>query len=443
MYKICPKWLEINLAVSYSTGSKIKESKMRKLERLNILPSDGLTAAILIEDEKIFGHVTDLSPNGFAITTNQLLKIPTAKFCDLFLSLKNDKKIELKANVIHTTMVGDGTQTRIGISILKDSCLSYKRESFRVLVDEELIPTASSKHPYIFDHVMHFKVCNLSNAGICLETSLFNKFLFKGMTFDINLILPKIGTISCQIKIKNTNLNGDVLKINASYEADEQIHNLISQYLLLSNKENTPQILRNIGFSLVSVETGRFENAKTEDFKEICSLRHKCYGQKKDIVAKMAPSELADRFDEKARHIVYKVDQKIVAATRIVFNNGDLNESEMFGYYKAKIEENCLNKPFIELSRLCIDPSYRKTDIFMKLMLHWIRIGYETKHTYLVGSAEKPMMTIYKKIGFKNIGEPIEYKLHNTILYPLRADIQDLLMMDYCKDLRKFLLKDL
>lgn len=410
---------------------------MRKIERQHLLLSDNVVATIYIEDLKISGHIIDLNPHGFGIVTDGALNFIKLKPCRLVVSTKKDKEFAVNGTLIHKTSLKNGL-AKIGISIVKNHSSQYKRTEDRIPLDKDFTPTAFAKHPILFDQDMYFSIINLSSEGFCLRTSLSNKFIFENMNVDINLVLPQIGCIPCQINIKNVSVSNNSYQINASYKPSEKSHELISRYLMLTHKFS-PKILRNLGFSLKTALNGRFENAGHHELNEIFNLRHKAYGQKKDLIAEMSPLDLKDRFDENAKHIIYKVNEKIVAAARIVFNQNDSKNTEIFGKYNAPIENKLMEKQFVEVSKFCIDSNYSNTDIFKRLVLQCVKTAFESNSDCIVAVVEKPLIPIYRKIGLENIGDPIFYEAHNTFLYPMCGVIKEMLARDFFVDLRKYL----
>ena len=417
----------------------------RDLNRKKFFDSDGIKATVFLESlNKAFsGCIVDMTPYGFGILVYQ--NIPEqilSEVCKIQIDKGQNFPITLSGVIVNRTQnVKNGVKyVRLGISILQKDLHKTERKSERLPVSQFFPPTASSAHPLLFCETMFFRVVDFSPKGMGLVTSLANKVLLKGLNLDLNLHLPKVGTSNVNVEIRNVVLQQDRFLLNTIFKPPAlRIHDSICRYLLLCDGSLSPKILKRMGFRLTNAITAMFDYATLADLDEICKLRHAAYGVANPNIVELDPKDMLDRFDENARHLIYRANGKIIAAARAIFNNGIKSNSEIFGKYSAILDVDIWEEPFIEISKYCVSPHYRNTDLANSLLNQVFRIAFESGNQSIVATCEPKLFNYWKKIGYHQIGQPFELSEHKTVLIPIRGSIRDLIQNDFCKDLRDFL----
>ena len=62
-------------------------------------------------------------------------------------------------------------------------------------------------------------------------------------------------------------------------------------------------------------------------------------------------------------------------------------------------KEDCM-----EISRLCIDPDYRKSDLLLSLFNEILLIALESKRNHALVTAPKDTAANYKRAGYRDMG---------------------------------------
>ncbi|MBX9703015.1 MAG: GNAT family N-acetyltransferase [Silvanigrellaceae bacterium] len=169
--------------------------------------------------------------------------------------------------------------------------------------------------------------------------------------------------------------------------------------------------LRDNGFYVEKLSSAiTFGYADTpEEFEEILNLRliaHQSWGRFKD---KKSPKEMLEIYDEYARHVVCKINDKIVACARIIFVKDNLEISDIANI--SEIPNKIKKNGFVEFTRICTHPDYRGSDLLVTLLQHVARIIIQSKCQYGVGSSIDDLWPLYKKMGCRKLNKPIDNPL--------------------------------
>jgi predicted GNAT family N-acyltransferase len=106
---------------------------------------------------------------------------------------------------------------------------------------------------------------------------------------------------------------------------------------------------------------------------------------------------MRDKWDSFARQIYCEVNGKIIAASRIVFNNG-LSERSEHVSYNIEVPEWLWKEGFVEASRVCTDPAYRGSDVFMRMLQQMSHIVTQSGHRFLLMNCVDSLVPVYQKV---------------------------------------------
>jgi len=141
--------------------------------------------------------------------------------------------------------------------------------------------------------------------------------------------------------------------------------------------------------------------------KKIYQLRFKAYLQEGKIDPADYPSgEIADLYDERSIHLTAQIHSFVVAAARITLD-GMYDRLDIEGIYKDKItRENGLR--YAEVSRLCVDPFFRKNvnrnlDLLIALFIETYRICLDHLIDRILITTYQPHIAIYQMLGFRPV----------------------------------------
>ena len=417
----------------------------RRTERQRVYLSEGFFALMKVANGvAIAGRVIDLNPFGLGIVIPDSGDNPVNPGQGIKIDLEGDffdDTIPLEGVVVHLSpmLIQEKNYVRIGVALssLEDDPVLTKKD--RVKVNEFLPPTATAKHPYLFGVVLFFKVSEISSSEAVLVTSLRNRFVFPGIELSLNLHLPNAGSVDLTADVTKVERCPNHLALTIQIPKVLTVQDRICQYLLSTEGNLTPAQLKTLGFEIRSLDAVSFEFATLEDMPEICLLRHRSYGNHNSKVAEMDPSKMLDAFDEYSRHIVYRHFGRIVAASRIVFNDNKKDRSEIWTKYSSSLDARIWDLSFLEVSRMCVAPDYQGTDLVQKLVIHALKIARQTGVQSIVITSEAKLRDHYVKMGFSNVGDKIEHLEHRTTLQPMMGVVDDIMTKEFARNLRVFL----
>jgi hypothetical protein len=136
---------------------------------------------------------------------------------------------------------------------------------------------------------------------------------------------------------------------------------------------------------------------------DIMSLRLLAQQHQGRFLDKTDPWSMEDEFDRFSRHICAWSGTRLVAATRLVFNDGDVNRCE-HALMGATIPAWLWKEGFVESSRSVIHPEFRGSDLFIALTRHMGRVVLQSGHKYMVSSCEDKMLSFYTRSGCIQVG---------------------------------------
>ncbi len=280
---------------------------------------------------------------------------------------------------------------------------SERRTTSRWLASEDYCPTGVFANPARFNDFVFFKITDLSKDGMGFQTSLRNKFLIKGMELETTVSFPMIGTANTVFSIQNvtiTNKNGkDILSVGCAFRNTSAIfRENAANYLLQFSNDIDYSKLKHEGMlagELSKAVEFRFVKSK-EEYEEVIELRKRAYGEAGKLNEN---SKVSDIFDSRARIIIGVFKGRIIASTRLIFNETeDSMEHDQFVIFKDDMprkDEIC------EITRVCIDKEFRGTNV-LALLLKQVGITVaQSGRKYILGCATDKLLPLYLKIGFR------------------------------------------
>lgn len=284
-----------------------------------------------------------------------------------------------------------------------------RRNSNRWICSDEFYPTAVAANPAKFNDFVYFKVRDISSGGLKLHTSLRNKFVVPGVSFDCIVNFPMVSQITMRLEIKTVRVelvNGkEVLVLGAVFDKnDKHIVETVGQYLMQFGSVKSLDELRSQGLNVETVsEAVQFSYVRTkEEYDEVLALRYAAYlaaGKLKDGVT---PNDMADAFDARARIVIGKYKNEIVATSRLIFNQfEETMEQEKFVKWPVELPRR---DEMVEIMRACTRPDFRKSDLLISMFKFIAVTVAQSKRKWIVICATDDMRPLYQKIGFHEVG---------------------------------------
>ena len=236
-----------------------------------------------------------------------------------------------------------------------------RREKKRWICSAEYLPTGVCANPGRFNDFIFFRTRDISSSGIRVITSLRNKFLVPGMTLESTFSFPLVGQTHCKLKIANVGLSResakDVLELGCQFlDADRNLLELIGQYLFQFGPTVSSEDLRKQGLLPKNVSKNiDYKYVRTaEEYAEVLALRLKAYKKVGKVAENATLEQVGDVFDSRSRIVIGVHKGKIVATTRLIYNEvDDQMEHDQF----VKFPDDFPRKDEIcEITRVCTIP---------------------------------------------------------------------------------------
>lgn len=291
-----------------------------------------------------------------------------------------------------------------------------KRASVRWICSDEFLPTCVAPTPGLFDDFMYFQIRNISREGAQLTCSLRNKFLITGIQINLTAVFPMGSVINVQVEVTRVGVSSiggrDRLVVGVTFKSlSPAARKVIGQYLIqFSNVESLDE-LRKAGMAQVSLALGvDFYNLKSEsDYRAVLDLRLNAHMRDGNLRANSRAQDMGDINDARARIVVGKYKNQVIATARIRFN--ELHEPLEHEAYLDWPRELPRRDQIIEISRVATDPRYRQNDLLAGLFRFVCYNVVQPERPWVVMSCLDNMVKYYEKIGFKTTGlkhhEPI------------------------------------
>lgn len=284
-----------------------------------------------------------------------------------------------------------------------------KRSSRRWTCSTAFLPTGMAANPHNFHDLILFRLIDFSDAGMQLKTSLRNKFIIPGMKFSGTFTFPIIGSAEVKFQVRNTNIDSegkvDYLRLGVELvDPSRELLLTLGQYAAQFGDYESIDDLKESGlmvknFSIFS-EVGYCRTK--EEFEEVLDLRKRAYESRIQDPSKrigVKAEEFTDIYDTRARILIIKHKGKIVASMRLIFNdNGQAMEQE--GYVTLPKDFPDISD-IIEVSRACIDPAYRSSDLFIRMLKQALYISIETRRDWFIIAAPTDLISLYRRCGYK------------------------------------------
>lgn len=394
-----------------------------------IRENDPIKAFLLIDNNWKEYRVWAYSPFGLEIIDNNI-KENIFKINECFDLKINFNKVEYLAEGIAVSIrykIKDFTV--VGFRLFaKNSSVNVRenRGTMRFTCPEPFLPTGIAANPSKYNDFILFKVFDISFNGLKFFTSLRNKLLIKGLRLNATISFPYTGNNGVQLEIvyiETVMLDGnEVISVGTKFiNPNKNFLTTISEYLLNFGEKITVDLLSKNGFSIKKTfKWMDFSYVKDkEDYAKVLYLRYECFGGGAE--GNLSPFDMEDVYDTKARILTVKHKDKLVGTTRILFTDR-YEDNENYNYVTYPIGLMPDPKEVVEVSRLCVDITYRKADIAYELINHLLLLTIKAGRRYMLAAAKDEEIRFYKKIGFK--------KLNSHFNHPLTNYKHDLIILD-------------
>ncbi len=383
------------------------DSENRRSQSRGAFYADDLVS-LLVAEHKL--RVFDINTTGALVFSEKNdLSLNAKSLKDLVLQINGINVAEIEsAHIRHRREHKDGLL--IGLEFFSEakSSKNNRRNHSRVDTLDEFRPTISVAHPFNFEDQVLFRVLDISKDGMTLSSSLRNKMIFKNMKFlSATFEMPNNGSqvIDFEIRHCSVDYTNDRLRIGARItrknpDFDRTLASFLSQYRKNDLVERVDE-LKEAGFKVKNLKKiATYVYAQTPaHYMDLQMLRWQAYAKVGKIdSAKISPNEMIDDYDRRSRIILAYIGKSLVGAVRFTFSNNPDEKFEMeevISLPKGFTRENS-----IEVSRLCVDPALKGTDIVHGLMERCTQLFLKSDRDFLITSCTTELLGFYQKIGY-------------------------------------------
>jgi hypothetical protein len=365
--------------------------------------------------------VADISAKGMGLVSPHFFEDIAGQTVEVTIGNKTTYKATGRVVTFGLSKFSGQILPRISVEIYTQKISSVYR-SRRFKCSPELVPVAYSSHPYRFKHSVSYTICDFSADGMTLSGNSQKNIILPGTEMHLKIMIPMFGEHSVSGSITHIRPIENPLATTTSHQPPDTSHqpyflgmvfhnpsiqllHAISNYFL-SDKDNgiSTTDLKDSGFLIPEMEQilAITYVSNEAEWREVLDLRLLAAQKVGRWIGETDPYKLTDKYDKFARQLVCKIGDRIIAAGRIVFNDGNREQSEHNDI--TELPEYLWKSGFVELSRVCTHPFYRGSTVFHNMTQHLGRITFEAGFDYFLINCEDNLIPIYERIGAKPLG---------------------------------------
>ncbi len=229
------------------------------------------------------------------------------------------------------------------------------------------------------------------------------------MRISLTTVFPMAQVVQIEVEIVRVAIAAfagrDRLVLGTRYRSiSDHAKAVIGQYVLQFSNVDTPTDLKEVGFAPKNVSLGvDFYNLKSEeDYRAVLELRYLAHSVDGNLEEGATPEDLADLNDARSRIVVGKYRGRVVATSRIRFNELDEPmEHEAFLEWPKTLPRR---DQIVEVSRVATHPGFRRNDLLAALFRYSYINLIQSDRPWVIMSCLDHMVPFYEKIGFRHTG---------------------------------------
>lgn len=392
-------------ALSFSPSEHAIEEKIperterRESKRIPFYRGEFPEATIIIGGKSYLAEVFDLSSRGIGVVPKGEIPGLDSLSQKVMVSVgKSTPREAILKNVSHIKFAGS-LRLKLGMFTPEWENVAAAKDELFSCADS--MPLAYCDDPIAFNRTILFNVSHFSKNGLVLRTKRVEGAFFPGLVIDLKLMMPARGEFESVVEVTNLHRGEGTVDLYCQWRSEKgDLMNAVSEFLLMTVSGLTIKGLRDSGFLVADLEKAfLFKHAQTpQEIEEILKLRLVAAKGEGRWLDTDDHTVMRDKWDSYARQIYCEVNGQIVAASRIVFNNGLKERSEHVNYHVA-IPEWLWTEGFVEASRVCTHPSFRGTDVFARMVQQMSHIVTQSGHRFLLMNCVDSLVPVYKKFA--------------------------------------------
>lgn len=361
-------------------------------------------------------EVWRLSPYGLELVANEDSFYAVGETVSIVLDMVGQRLTN--RGVIVATDLMAGKRRLIALKLEKPAKLSEvkranTREMIRWKCHNLFFPTVVVQNKFRFNDKMMFRVVDIAAGGLGLLTSMRNKYAVVGALFDARVQVPSVGEFKVSVRVVHIDVvdkggvSSQVLGVKF-VQPSKKCMAVLGQYILQfgTNEKVTPSpiVLKEQGFSFYSIaDAVDCDVVRSEDeYRQVLELRSFAFQGVAGLGVTMTPEDMSDEYDSRARILVCRYRDKIIATLRLCFHGpGDNFEEEQYIKFPDTFPPRHL---VVEASRAATHPDFRGSDLYLNMMRYTVLVVLQSGRRWIVQSTYRQLVPLYENLGFKRLG---------------------------------------
>lgn len=302
-----------------------------------------------------------------------------------------------------------------------------RRGAKRLSLGAGLSLKARLRHPFLYGRWCPVTVFDINpSLGLSFRSEDASLLLFEGMEVEIHFELPSLRSSPMKARVAWVHATREN-EIRFGGECQDMgfgLHNALCNFLLVS-RQWTPAQLREVGFKAGKIKAClRYRTVKSmEDYAAVLHLRRDAYVEAGKKPADTQPERMASVLDGVSRILTAHHLESLVGSITFTFPvSEDTVLDSQAGFPGGKYPVRLPPKAnLIEVSRLCVHPSYRGTDLLIGLFEHGLKHFLLSDRHWLLTSATEDLLPLYQRIGFTRLKASyrhphLNHQVHHLII---------------------------
>ncbi len=412
---------------------KSLDKSRRVLRRDSLLDCENIFISSRVNDKDVIFRVRDMHCFGASVSVKERLVSGELNALRKLSILYNGREIGFfeSGRVVHSSKDGEnlvlgikfgGSEGRPKRSLTEH--VKSRRGDERFLSSRSVRPTLTFANEINLNDQVVGNIKNISKSGACVEVSFRNRLLFrKSGERSGELYFPLCGSGTFLFEILEVTKSEACLLVHIRFTSisADLLHKMM-RYLLNFSEDDSVSIIRQftkIGVSRKGIKdtlTIRLASSE-EEVEAVFRLRKIAYTKSGKVKNEESWVNYTDASDSKAYIFIAETKGAVVGSIRACYIGNSYGGFEL----EQSIElpswldrERC-----VEISRLCVDPEWQKSDIALGLVERVCELCVKMGIVGVVTSASGKLIKRYQTMGFKKVGVTFELKTLGGVSHEL------------------------
>ena len=299
------------------------------------------------------------------------------------------------------------------------------------LISGGINPEAWALHPWYLSQNLTFEVLGFQKKYLRLRHLLKDyNYVLPGMKLSLKLSFPHIGFSHVTGTVRAIEFEKGEQRVLFNIETRDKKYSIdLSQYLARYFLGGSRDIYKKLELPQPEYRGNADIGFAIEENERISCLELRLNAYKKRPSSKLNSNlniqDIEDQFDSHSSLMRVKLEGRIVATGRLLFNNGMKQLSEVAQL--TDLPAYFWNKGFLEASRFATDSNHRGSDLFLLMLYLSFKTAFNSGLKYIVVECESSLSPKYKKFGAYSLNKTVLHPMENISLDILYFNVDDLI----------------